>query len=149
MDQICRANIQTTENLRIFFFGGGVHLGLALSIGVVIAKRNILYCFAYLSRRRLLIWLKYVFKQKLHVQMANSHRSPQPRLKPNHSYLSDPPHFSLLSTFKFSPGVIRYRTRTISSSSSGISSPSTPDSAPLAIWSNFLGPWGPARHYQA
>jgi hypothetical protein len=23
-----------------------------------------------------------------------------PRLKPNHSHLSDPPHFSLLSTFK-------------------------------------------------
>ncbi len=37
------------------------------------------------------------FTQKLHIQMANSHLSPQPH---SHSHLSDPPHFSLLSTFK-------------------------------------------------
>jgi hypothetical protein len=49
---ICRMNIQTTENLRIFW---GVHL--ALPIGGVIAEGNILYRFAYSSRRRLLIWL--------------------------------------------------------------------------------------------
>jgi hypothetical protein len=65
-------NIQTTENLRIFW---GVHL--ALPIGKVLADRNILYRFAYSSRCRLLI----CFKQKLHVQMANSYRSPQSQTK--------------------------------------------------------------------
>jgi hypothetical protein len=94
-EQICRMNIQTNENLRIFW---GVHL--ALPIGGVIAERNILYRFAYLSRcRRLLIWLQqvereicilninYVFKWQ---KVIDCH---SPRLKLNHS------HFSLLSSF--------------------------------------------------
>jgi hypothetical protein len=45
-------NIQTTENLRIFW---GVHL--ALAIGGGIAERNILYHFAYSSSHHLLIYL--------------------------------------------------------------------------------------------
>jgi hypothetical protein len=78
---------------------------LALPIGGVIAERNILYRFAYSSRRRLLIWLQqveteicilninYVFKWQIVIDCHS------PRLKTNHSHLSDPPHFSLLSSF--------------------------------------------------
>jgi hypothetical protein len=76
-------NIQTTENLRIFW---GVHL--ALPIGGVIAERNILYhlpiYFGKTSPVNLAVASgngNMYFKQKLHVQMAKSHGSPQSQSK--------------------------------------------------------------------
>jgi hypothetical protein len=41
------------------------------------------------------------FYTKKHVQMANSHQSPQSQTNTHHCHHSDPPHFSLLSTFKW------------------------------------------------
>jgi hypothetical protein len=78
---------------------------LALPIGGVIADRNIFNRFAYSSRRRLLNWLQQVETEicilnkncMFNWQITIDHHSP--RLKSNHGHLSDPPNFSLLSTF--------------------------------------------------
>ncbi len=76
-DQICRTNIQTNEILRIFFGGGGGftwhHLRGTFCPTLPINQDFDSY-FNCSKRRR-----KQGFYTKLHVQMANSHWSPQSR----------------------------------------------------------------------
>ncbi len=95
-DQICRINIQTNENLSIFAGGFSWHSLLAehfVPLCLLVKMSPVNWAVVSVNGNM-------YFKQKLHVHMAKNHRLPQSQTKTqSYRHLSDPPHFSLLSTF--------------------------------------------------